>query len=140
LRYTYRHELLRRYVVAKKLGWGHFSTVWMAEDLLSDRANGTSKFVALKVVKSAAVYAEAAVDEIELLSCVAKAASSKGESSSSTNMAGPSQSRCGPQGALVPAQMRAHGVSRAPVQVQAHRLSPCSITSSTTGRTASTCA
>jgi serine/threonine-protein kinase SRPK3 len=65
--------------VSKKLGWGHFSTVWMAEDLLSDRSSGVSKFVALKVVKSASVYAEAAVDEIELLSCVAKAAHGKGQ-------------------------------------------------------------
>ena len=36
-----------RYTVVKKLGWGHFSTVWLARDAQS------SAYVALKVVKSA---------------------------------------------------------------------------------------
>ncbi|KAJ6598205.1 kinase-like domain-containing protein [Mycena vulgaris] len=50
-----------RYVVVRKLGWGHFSTVWLARDVQMQR------HVALKVVKSAPRYTETAVDEIKLL-------------------------------------------------------------------------
>ena len=50
-----------RYVVLRKLGWGHFSTVWM----VFDKKLGNS--VALKVQKSAKHYTEAAQDEIEIL-------------------------------------------------------------------------
>lgn len=50
-----------RYQVVKKLGWGHFSTVWLCWDLLKGR------FVALKVVKSAQTFTETALDEIQLL-------------------------------------------------------------------------
>jgi serine/threonine protein kinase len=53
-----------RYRVLRKLGWGHFSTVWLCWDLLE------KKFVALKVVKSAPHYTETALDEIKLLKCV----------------------------------------------------------------------
>ncbi|XP_066997426.2 SRSF protein kinase 3 isoform X2 [Anabrus simplex] len=53
-----------RYHVVRKLGWGHFSTVWLCWDLAEKR------FVALKVVKSAAHYTETALDEIKLLKCV----------------------------------------------------------------------
>ncbi|CAK0793311.1 unnamed protein product [Prorocentrum cordatum] len=48
--------------VLAKLGWGHFSTVWLCEDAREGR------FVAMKVQKSAPNYTEAAYDEIELLS------------------------------------------------------------------------
>jgi serine/threonine protein kinase len=63
--------VLLRYVVIKKLGWGHFSTVWMVKDR---RASPTSKetFFALKVQKSAEHYTEAAMDEVELLDCISK--------------------------------------------------------------------
>ncbi|KAG9019164.1 serine/threonine protein kinase, CMGC group [Tulasnella sp. 427] len=50
-----------RYIVVRKLGWGHFSTVWLAKDTKMDR------HVALKVVKSAPRYTETALDEIKLL-------------------------------------------------------------------------
>jgi len=50
-----------RYTVVRKLGWGHFSTVWLAKD---DKMN---RHVALKVVKSAPRYTETALDEIKLL-------------------------------------------------------------------------
>lgn len=50
-----------RYKVLKKLGWGHFSTVWFALDTLA------STFVALKIVKSDKRYMDAAFDEIKLL-------------------------------------------------------------------------
>jgi len=53
-----------RYHVIRKLGWGHFSTVWLCWDLTERR------FVALKVVKSADHYTDTAVDEIKLLKCV----------------------------------------------------------------------
>ncbi|KAF8350191.1 kinase-like domain-containing protein [Amanita rubescens] len=53
-----------RYRVVRKLGWGHFSTVWLVKDAQTERHS------ALKVVKSAGRYAETARDEIKLLSCV----------------------------------------------------------------------
>uniref|UniRef100_A0A3Q3FUH3 non-specific serine/threonine protein kinase n=1 Tax=Labrus bergylta TaxID=56723 RepID=A0A3Q3FUH3_9LABR len=51
-----------RYQVVNKLGWGHFSTVWLCWDM--------RRFVALKVVKSAETFTETALDEIKLLKCV----------------------------------------------------------------------
>ncbi|KIW91539.1 uncharacterized protein Z519_07505 [Cladophialophora bantiana CBS 173.52] len=56
-----------RYVVVRKLGWGHFSTVWLSRDTT------TGKHVALKVVRSAAHYTETAIDEIKLLNKVVQA-------------------------------------------------------------------
>ncbi|KAJ8898191.1 hypothetical protein PR048_003551 [Dryococelus australis] len=53
-----------RYHVARKLGWGHFSTVWLCWDHVDKR------YVALKVVKSASHFTETAVDEIKLLKAV----------------------------------------------------------------------
>ncbi|KAJ3494074.1 hypothetical protein NMY22_g20126 [Coprinellus aureogranulatus] len=50
-----------RYTVVRKLGWGHFSTVWLAKDSKQNR------HVALKIVKSAPRYTETALDEIKLL-------------------------------------------------------------------------
>lgn len=50
-----------RYEVLRKLGWGHFSTVWLSRD------NVTGQHVALKVVRSASHYTETALDEIKLL-------------------------------------------------------------------------
>lgn len=50
-----------QYTVLQKLGWGHFSTVW----LVHDAATGSHR--ALKVQKSAPKYTEAAYDEIKLL-------------------------------------------------------------------------
>jgi hypothetical protein len=58
-----------RYTVIEKLGWGHFSTVWMAYDKHA-ASNNRPEFVALKVQKSAPHYREAALDEIELLNSV----------------------------------------------------------------------
>jgi serine/threonine protein kinase len=65
-----------RYVVIKKLGWGHFSTVWMVKDrrvvLKSGNSTGSDhQYYALKVQKSAEHYTEAAMDEVELLDCIA---------------------------------------------------------------------
>ena len=65
--------LIFRYVIIKKLGWGHFSTVWMVKDRKLHLKNATTKhFLALKVQKSAEHYTEAAMDEVELLDCIAK--------------------------------------------------------------------
>ncbi|KAI3461346.1 hypothetical protein Pfo_018009 [Paulownia fortunei] len=60
---TFKHG---RYVVQSKLGWGHFSTVWLAWDTQK------SMYVALKVQKSAQHYTEAAMDEITILKQVAE--------------------------------------------------------------------
>ncbi|KAF4508933.1 hypothetical protein G6O67_005253 [Ophiocordyceps sinensis] len=56
-----------KYTVVRKLGWGHFSTVWLSRD------NSNGKHVALKVVRSAAHYTETAIDEIKLLSKIVEA-------------------------------------------------------------------
>ena len=50
-----------RYVVMKKLGWGHFSTVWLTYD------HQEKQYVSLKVQKSASHYTDAALDEIKFL-------------------------------------------------------------------------
>lgn len=55
-----------RYVVVRKLGWGHFSTVWLVRDEFEGGA-----LRAMKVVKSASHYTEAARDEVTLLNAVA---------------------------------------------------------------------
>jgi serine/threonine-protein kinase SRPK3 len=52
---------LHRYLIMQKLGWGHFSTVWLAKDLKY------STYVAIKIQKSAQHYLEAAYDEVEIL-------------------------------------------------------------------------
>lgn len=53
-----------RYHVTRKLGWGHFSTVWLCWDLIDKR------YVALKIVKSASHFTETAKDEIKILKAV----------------------------------------------------------------------
>ncbi|XP_055371660.1 SRSF protein kinase 3 [Condylostylus longicornis] len=53
-----------RYHVVRKLGWGHFSTVWLCWDLEDKR------YVAIKIVKSAPHFAETAKDEIKILKSV----------------------------------------------------------------------
>jgi serine/threonine-protein kinase SRPK3 len=53
--------LVSRYVIIQKLGWGHFSTVWLAKDI------NYNTYVALKIQRSASQYLEAAFDEVEIL-------------------------------------------------------------------------
>uniref|UniRef100_A0A336MCX0 non-specific serine/threonine protein kinase n=1 Tax=Culicoides sonorensis TaxID=179676 RepID=A0A336MCX0_CULSO len=55
---------LNRYHVTRKLGWGHFSTVWLCWDFEDKR------YVALKIVKSAPHFTETAKDEIKILKSV----------------------------------------------------------------------
>lgn len=55
---TYRNN---KYTLVRKLGWGHFSTVWLARD------NDKQCHVAMKIVRSAKHYTDTAVDEIKLL-------------------------------------------------------------------------
>lgn len=50
-----------RYMALQKLGWGHFSTVWLVWDTVDCRV------AALKIQKSSARYSEAAQDEVEML-------------------------------------------------------------------------
>lgn len=59
--YKGEHYKEGRYVLVRKLGWGHFSTVWLAKDVT------TGSHVAMKIVRSDKVYTEAAEDEIKLL-------------------------------------------------------------------------
>lgn len=49
------------YTLLEKIGWGHFSTVWLTKHLIN------SKIYAMKVQKSAEHYYEAAFDEINIL-------------------------------------------------------------------------
>lgn len=58
--------MVDRYIIVQKLGWGHFSTVWLARDILHNT------FVALKIQKSAQHYLEAAYDEVEILDVIGK--------------------------------------------------------------------
>ena len=55
-----------KYIVLKKLGWGHFSTVWLALKLQD------KKLYALKIQKSANKYSESAEEEEEILFAVAR--------------------------------------------------------------------
>jgi serine/threonine-protein kinase SRPK3 len=48
--------LNNRYVVIQKLGWGHFSTVWLCKDFKY------KTYVAVKIQKSSPHYMEAAFD------------------------------------------------------------------------------
>lgn len=59
--------LINRYVIVQKLGWGQFSTVWLAKDMKYENT-----YVALKVQKSAPSYKVAAYDEVEILDVIAK--------------------------------------------------------------------
>lgn len=51
----------KNYKILRKLGWGQFSTVWLAFDSIN------RQYVALKIVKSSQNYTEAALDEIKIL-------------------------------------------------------------------------
>jgi serine/threonine-protein kinase SRPK3 len=53
--------IFNRYVVVQKLGWGRFSTVWLAKDFKHNT------HVALKIQKSSKQYLESAYDEVEIL-------------------------------------------------------------------------
>ena len=53
--------LLDRYVLIQKLGWGHFSTAWLAFD------KKFKNYVAIKIQKSDKNCIEAAYDEVEIL-------------------------------------------------------------------------
>ncbi|SBT00731.1 serine/threonine protein kinase, putative (SRPK1), partial [Plasmodium malariae] len=55
-----------RYRIEGKLGWGHFSTVWVATDLKSKPL----KFVAIKIQKGSESYTESAKCEINYLKTV----------------------------------------------------------------------
>ncbi|CAO3613760.1 unnamed protein product [Cunninghamella echinulata] len=50
------------YKILRKLGWGHFSTVWLVQS-----TKGDGNYYAMKIVKSAKHYTETAKDEIQLL-------------------------------------------------------------------------
>ncbi|EDO15132.1 hypothetical protein Kpol_413p7 [Vanderwaltozyma polyspora DSM 70294] len=75
-----------RYNLVRKLGWGHFSTVWLAKDNLKNI------HVAMKIVRSDKVYTEAAKDEIKLLRSVTNSSGSNNTSSSSSPTRGPTLS------------------------------------------------
>ena len=62
----------REYIILRKLGWGHFSTVWLAKSknpTNSDKiqSNIEDSYVAIKFVKSNKNYMEAAEDEIKIM-------------------------------------------------------------------------
>ena len=60
-----------KYVVIQKLGWGHFSTVWLVQE------QKTNNYFALKIQKSKQNYYEAAMDELDLLRDLNKNSDSK---------------------------------------------------------------
>ena len=53
--------LLERYIILQKLGYGHFSTAWLALD------SKYGNYVAIKIQKSEERYIWAAYDEVEIL-------------------------------------------------------------------------
>lgn len=67
----------REYVTVRKLGWGHFSTVWLAKSRCTTNTAGKDQvmnssardeaYVAIKFVKSSKNYGDAARDEIRIL-------------------------------------------------------------------------
>ncbi|CEP01042.1 hypothetical protein PBRA_008354 [Plasmodiophora brassicae] len=63
----------QRYMIVSKLGWGHFSTVWLAADLHQFSSATGAAHVALKIQKGEASYMEAALDEVKLLKRVSEA-------------------------------------------------------------------
>ena len=50
------------YQILQKLGWGHFSTVWLVQSLTKK-----DEYFALKIQRSKDTHAETAVDELTLL-------------------------------------------------------------------------
>ena len=58
--------LLERYIITQKLGWGHFSTAWLAFDTKH------GNYVCIKIQKSDQRYINAAYDEVEILQELAK--------------------------------------------------------------------
>lgn len=58
-----------RYRIIQKLGWGHFSTVWLAKDLHAAE-DDKNKYVAMKIVRASRDCTDAARDEIDLLTAV----------------------------------------------------------------------
>jgi serine/threonine protein kinase len=63
--YVTREIVDSKYIVLHKLGWGHFSTVWLAL-CLADK-----KLYALKFQKSAKKYTDSAFDEEGILKVIA---------------------------------------------------------------------
>mgnify|MGYP003084743291 CR=1 FL=1 len=57
----------KKYTVRQKLGWGHFSTVWLVDYVDGE---GKTQQGALKVIRSAQKYTETARDEIEILKTI----------------------------------------------------------------------
>ena len=53
--------LLERYIIMQKLGYGHFSTAWLALD------TKYGNYVAIKIQKAKQQYIDAAYDEVEIL-------------------------------------------------------------------------
>ena len=58
--------LLERYVIMQKLGYGHFSTAWLALD------SKYGNYVCIKIQKSEERYILAAYDEVEILQELSK--------------------------------------------------------------------
>jgi len=53
-----------KYQAIQKLGWGHFSTVWLVNERM------TNNYFALKIQKSKKSYSESALDELEILKVI----------------------------------------------------------------------
>ncbi len=86
LRVRIGDKLHNRYIIESKLGWGHFSTVWLATDLLAP-SKSSRRFVALKIQKSAPHYLDAAKDEVQLLSAAKSKDNHSNSNSHITNQA-----------------------------------------------------
>lgn len=70
------HIIDDRYQVVRKIGFGHFSTVWLCWD--NRTPAHAPEFRALKVSKSEKVFADATLSEIDILSRISDAAPTHG--------------------------------------------------------------
>jgi serine/threonine-protein kinase SRPK3 len=62
-------SIKKKYKIEKKLGFGRYSTVWLASIFVNDETPAT-EFVALKIQKSAYTYLKAAKKEIHIASII----------------------------------------------------------------------
>lgn len=63
--FKFREILNNKYVIVKKLGWGHFSTVWLAFNVQD------KKLYALKILRSHKKYLTSAYDEEAICKIIA---------------------------------------------------------------------
>lgn len=62
-----KDDIRRKYIAERKLGWGVYSTVWLAKEVVKKSSKTAAPRFAIKIQKSAKEYSRAAQNEIMLL-------------------------------------------------------------------------